>query len=133
MTEIVLRRHRPRLLQRDAIEGCIAHDADLAVFEAEAGDQFGRQLGGHHGRGKQQKARDHHAYCTTHHRPQAPIAHQTSVIRPFSIGAAASPSAMWTLQGTGRAFCSCTLTNLGSGPCDTAVDLAAKREKINGL
>lgn len=25
------------------------------------------------------------------------------------------------------------LTNLGSGPCDTAVDLAAKRDKINGL
>jgi hypothetical protein len=70
MTEVVLRRHRPRLLQRDAIEGCIAHDADLAVFEAEAGDQFGRRLGGHHGRGKQQKARDHHADCTTHHRPQ---------------------------------------------------------------
>ncbi len=42
MTEIVLRRHRSRLLQRDAIEGCIAHDADLAMLEAVAGDQFGR-------------------------------------------------------------------------------------------
>jgi phosphoribosylcarboxyaminoimidazole (NCAIR) mutase len=41
MAEIVLRRHRPRLLQRDAVEGCIAYDADLAVLEAEissAGD-----------------------------------------------------------------------------------------------
>jgi len=54
MTEIVLRRHRSRLLQRDAIEGCIAHDADLAMLEAEAGDQFGRRLGGHRGRGHQQ-------------------------------------------------------------------------------
>ena len=26
-----------------------------------------------------------------------------------------------------------TLTDLGSGPCDTAVDLAAKRNKIDGL
>jgi len=28
----------------------------LAVLDAEAGDQFGRRSGGHHGRGQQQKA-----------------------------------------------------------------------------
>ena len=78
MTEIVLRRHRSRLLQRDAIEGCIAHDADLAVLEAEAGDQFGRRLGGHHGRGQQQKACGHPADCTPCHRPEKSLTHQTS-------------------------------------------------------
>ena len=46
MTEIVLRRHRARLIHRNAIEGGIAHDADFTVLETEAGDQFGRGLGG---------------------------------------------------------------------------------------
>ena len=42
MTEIILRGHRARLLQRNAVESCVAHDADLAMLEAETGDQFGR-------------------------------------------------------------------------------------------
>lgn len=53
MTKIILRRHRLRLLQRNAVERCIAHDTGLAMFEAEAGDQFGRGLGGHCGCGQQ--------------------------------------------------------------------------------
>ena len=40
------------LLQRNAVEGCITHDADLAMLEPEARDQFGRRLGGHCRRGQ---------------------------------------------------------------------------------
>src|SRR5204863_1487406 len=36
MAEIVFRRHRPRLLQRNAVQRCIAHDAILAMLDAEA-------------------------------------------------------------------------------------------------
>ncbi len=73
MTEVVLCRHRVRLVHGDAVEGRIADDADLAMLEAEAGDQFGGRLG-HYGRGgEQQKAGDQAAYYTMHHRP--PSAH----------------------------------------------------------
>jgi hypothetical protein len=51
---------------------------NLAVLEAEAGDQFGRRLGGHHGRGQQQKACGHPADCTPCHRPEKSLTHQTS-------------------------------------------------------
>src|SRR6478735_5806323 len=100
MTEIALRRHRSRLLQRDAIKGCIAHDTDLAVLEAEAGDQFGRRLGGHHGRGQQQKACGHPSSGKVPYSPN-------QLLCPT-----ASPSAMWMLQGTGRVFCSWHETNM---------------------
>src|SRR4051794_34024053 len=49
MTEIILCRHRSRLIQRNAVEGCVARDTDLAMLEPEAGDQFGRRLGHYRG------------------------------------------------------------------------------------
>src|SRR5882724_9605068 len=52
MTELILRRHRSCLVQRNAVEGCITCDANLAMFEAKAGDQFGRRLGGDRRRGQ---------------------------------------------------------------------------------
>src|SRR5262245_49229341 len=66
MAEGDLRRHRPRLLHRDAVEGRLTHDADLAMLETEAGAQFGRRRGSHGRRSQQQKAcRGHSTTCTT--------------------------------------------------------------------
>src|SRR4051812_6883043 len=48
MTEIILRRHRSRLIQGDAVKGCVASDSGLAMLEPEARDQFRRRLGGHY-------------------------------------------------------------------------------------
>src|SRR5204863_4279694 len=94
MTEMILRRHRSRLLRRNAVEGCITHNADLAMLEAEAGDQFCRGLGGQCRRGQQQKACDRSANCTTCHRPP-----KWPLLAKPRLYPAASPSAMWTLQG----------------------------------
>src|SRR6266702_1069521 len=38
VAEIILRRHRACLVHRNAVEGGIAHDADLAMLETEARD-----------------------------------------------------------------------------------------------
>ena len=54
VAEIVLRRHRTGLVHGDAVEGCVAYDAALTMFQPEAGDLFGRGLRGHHRRGRQQ-------------------------------------------------------------------------------
>src|SRR5215213_285792 len=70
MTELILCRHRLCLLQRNAVERCITNDADLAMLEAETGDQFGRRFGGHCRRGQQPKARDNSTNCKTYHRLQ---------------------------------------------------------------
>ena len=90
----VLGGHRARLLHRDAIERGVAHDLDLAVLEPIARDQLGRCLRRNGGRDKQQKPCDRRADCPRSHRP--PKVHVTVTM------SGASPSAMWTLQGSTR-------------------------------
>src|SRR6187402_598541 len=86
VAEIVLGRHRARLVHGNAVEGGIADDADLTMLEAEAGDLLGRGFGHCGCGGQQQKAADQAAsHATHHHFPSAHNPAKPALSDRFSI------------------------------------------------